>query len=188
MRNLGLGQAGTTHWLLGKQLEPLKASLIGEKVVSVDQRQDIADVIEPSVAFSHDGMEFAVPVFVSGDACIAIYDVIDSADVLLGPRREFFWPEQLSMTLIGASLQMAFSPNDEALVLAGSGRVCFIDVIDGTFNGWSRVYNEFDILTLQYSPNGRCVVAVGNDLNSSDEDRWDGLIHMFNSNGNHLWE
>ena len=159
------------------------------KVVSVHQQQDIADVIAPSVAFSHDGMKLAVPVFVSSDACIAIYDVIDSADGLLGPRREIFWPEPVSILLMGSSLQMAFSPNDESLVLSGLGRVGFIDAIDGTFTGWSRDYAEFDIVAIQYSPNGSFVVAVGNDLDSSDykSNRWDGLIHMFNADSNHLW-
>ena len=63
------------------------------KVVSTHQQQDITDVFEASVAFSHDGMKFAVPVFVSGDRCTAIYDVIDDANSLLGFRREIFWPK-----------------------------------------------------------------------------------------------
>lgn len=161
------------------------------KVVSVHLQQDIADVYDvPSVAFSHDGMKLAVPVFVSSDVCIAIYDVIGSAYVLLGHRREIFWPGPVSTILTGFSLQMAFSPNDESLVLSGLGRVCFIDAIDGTFTGWSRHYAEFDIVAIQYSPNGSFVVAVGTDVESSDykSDRWDGLIHMFNADGNHLWE
>ena len=60
------------------------------KVVSIDQQQDITDVIEPSVAFSYDGLEFAVHVFMSGDGCIAIYDVLDDANSLLRNRRDIF--------------------------------------------------------------------------------------------------
>ena len=53
----------------GKSMARARSRLATVKVMSIDQQQDITDVIEPSVAFSRDGMELAVPVFVSGNRC-----------------------------------------------------------------------------------------------------------------------
>ena len=145
-------------------------------------------MFEPSVAFSHDGMQLAIPTFVAGDGCIAIYDVIADANSLLGNRVEVFWPRCEGICLVGASMEMAFSPTDQTLALAGGGRVYFIDVIGGTFVGWTRCYDGLDILALQYSPDGRFVAAAGNDLSSKYEIRFDGFIYMFNvSSGDRLW-
>ena len=60
--------------------------------MSMDQQQDITDVIEPSAAFTYDGMGFAVPVFVSNNRCIALYDVTDDANSLLNYRRDVSIP------------------------------------------------------------------------------------------------
>ena len=153
------------------------------RVVSRRQQQDITRVIDPSVAISHDGMELAVPVFVSGHGCIAIYDVIDNANSLLGDRREIFWPESLFYCFFDTGMQMAFSPTGATLVLAGCGQVFFLDVIDEMFSGWSCRYDDFDIRVLQYSPDGRFVVAAGSDVTEYG----DGFLYMFNEHGHNLW-
>ena len=151
-------------------------------------QQNITDVCEPSVVFSHDGFELVVPVFASGHHCIAIYDVLDDGNSLLHDRREIFWPEEFSRFGIDSQLPyMAFSPTNETLALASSGQVFFIDMIDGTFGNRSRAYDDLDVLALQYSPDGRFVVAAGNDLSSDDDTRFNGFIYVFNENGNNLW-
>ena len=156
------------------------------KVLSMDQQQDITDVIEPSAAFTYDGMEFAVPVFVSGNGCIVLYDVSDDANSLLNNRREISFPKQFCYDFICEHMPMTFSPSGETLALAGSGKVFFIDVIGGTFGGWTQSYHDFDILALQYSPDGHFVVAAGNDLNSDYDIRFDGFIYIFNEHGRSL--
>ena len=107
------------------------------KVVSMRQQEDIKHVVGASAAFAHDGMEFAVPLWASGNGYIALYEVTDDENSLLGDRREIRWPEQLSLCFIGSQMAMAFSPSDETLALASSGTVFFINVIDGTFAGWT---------------------------------------------------
>jgi hypothetical protein len=162
------------------------------KVVNIHQQQDITEVYAPSVAFSHNGAELAVPVTVSGLRCIAIYRLHTSCHCvgpLLQDRREIFWPEHVRHPeYLGTAMPyMAFSPTHETLALASSRQVFFIDVIGKTFANCSLEYDNFDALALQYSPDGRFVVAAGNDLISDDDTRFDGFIYLFNENGNNLW-
>ena len=92
-----------------------------------------------------------------------------------------------SCSLIGSGMQMTFSPTGATLALADAGKVFFIDVIGRTFSGWTRGYDDFDILALQYSPDGRFLAAAGKDLKSDYNIRFDGFIYMFNERGDDLW-
>ena len=105
------------------------------KVVSVNQRQDIMDVMEPSVAFSSNGKKCAVLVETPDkDPCIALYEVLDDGNSVLGNRREFFirFPaEDLPL-----ERPLAFSSDGSTLALEGDS-VGFIDVLSGN-SQWTR--------------------------------------------------
>ena len=51
-----------------------------------------------------------------------------------------------------------------------------------------KEYDSFDISAMQYSPDGRSVVATGHDLDSDSDIRIDGFIYMFDEIGNNLWQ
>ncbi len=161
------------------------------RVVNSNLWQDITDAIEPSVAFSCDGLDVAVPVFVSGSYCIAVYameDILDNEYSFLVNRREIYPPEQLSNLFIGELFIMAFSPDGATLAVAASGTILLIDMISRTFVGSTPASQPFDILALHYSPDSRVLVAAGNDLNSNYLVRFDGFVRFFNNDGTSLWQ
>ena len=163
-------------------------SLHTVKVVSKHRQQDITNVIGPSAAFSSDGITFAVPVFISGNACIAVYHVIHNPDSLLSDRIKIFWPAQAVLLVARRFIPMSFSPNAETLAFAGEGQIFFVDLIGQSFSGCTQRYDTFDISAVQYSPDGRFVAAAGNDLHSDYRIKFYGFIYMFDDMGNNLWK
>ena len=157
-------------------------------LVSKHRQQDITDVIEPSAAFSRDGTTFAAPVFVSGNACIAVYDVLDNAAFLLRNRTEILWPDRAGMRPPTAPIIMSFSPTAETLALAADETFFFIDLNGESFTGCTPSYNGFDIWVLQYSPDGCFVATAGIDLDCDYHIKFNGFIYMFDSLGNNLWK
>ena len=162
------------------------------EVISKHFRQVIMDVLEASVAFSYNGLDIAVPVVRSGTACIAVYPVEECADdhgSFLSNHREIFCPKQFAWVFgEDTAIPLAFSPDGEILAVAASGRVFWLDVNNETFAGWSRCYTDFEILALQYTPNGCFIAAAGNNMDSSNEILFNGFVRMFNSRGSLVWE
>ena len=150
------------------------------------------DVLEASVAFSYNGLDIAVPVVRSGTACIAVYPVEECADdhgSFLSSHREILCPAQFAWVFgEDTAIPLAFSPDGEILAVAASGRVFWLDVHNETFAGWSRCYTDFEILALQYTPNGCFIAAAGNNMDTSTEDLFNGCVRMFNSSASLVWK